>query len=77
MTSYPSKQPVEILTAELRGCCNGYIGAPALAAQLVSALRVAGYIIVPKGAIGRAQDDAVREYVAGNDNVQLSVHKAA
>jgi len=36
------------------------------AISAIEALNRAGYIIVPKGAIGRAQDDAVREYVAGN-----------
>lgn len=41
------KSPSEVLTAELRGCVNGYVGAPALATQCVSALRAAGYMIVP------------------------------
>ncbi|MER9697638.1 hypothetical protein [Mesorhizobium sp. M0146] len=49
------KTPTEVITAELRGCVNGYVGAPSLAVQLVSALRAAGYIIVRDDAIRLAQ----------------------
>jgi hypothetical protein len=49
------KTPTEVLTAELRGCCNGYIGAPALAVQCIAALRAAGWIIVRDDAIRLAQ----------------------
>lgn len=56
------KSPAEILTASLRGCCDGYVGAPALAVQLVSALRVAGWIIVREDAIRLAQAHAVDGY---------------
>ncbi|QKC99204.1 hypothetical protein EB231_35040 [Mesorhizobium sp. NZP2298] len=44
-----------MLTASLRGCCDAYPGAPALAAQLVGALKAAGYIIVTADAIRLAQ----------------------
>lgn len=53
-----SKTPTEVLTAELRGCCNGYVGAPALAVQCVAALRAAGWIIVREDAIRLAQAHA-------------------
>lgn len=52
------KTPTEVLTAELRGCVNGYVGAPALAAQCVTALRNAGWIIVRHDAIKLAQAHA-------------------
>ncbi|WP_292131201.1 hypothetical protein [Mesorhizobium sp.] len=52
------KTPTEVLTAELRGCCNGYVGAPALASQCVAALRAAGWIIVREDAIKLAQAHA-------------------
>lgn len=55
------KTPTEVLTAELRGCCNGYVGAPALAVQCVAALRAAGWIIVREDAIRLAQAHAVDE----------------
>ena len=60
------KTPTEVLTAELRGCCNGYVGAPALAAQCVAALRADGWIIVRHDAIRLAQAHAR----ADNDNLQ-------
>lgn len=63
---HSNKTPTEVLTAELRGCCNGYIGAPALAAQCVAALRASGWIIVRKGAIGEAQREAVRQWEEDN-----------
>jgi hypothetical protein len=56
--SHFSRTPAEVLTAELRGCCNSYVGAPALAVQCVSALRAAGYIIVREDAIRLAQAHA-------------------
>lgn len=64
------KTPTEVLTAELRGCCNGYIGAPALAVQCVAALRAAGWIIVREGALGAAQREAVAAYREDNDNMR-------
>ena len=66
------KTPTEVLTAELRGCCNGYVGAPALAVQCVAALRAAGYLIVREGAIGAAQREAVAAYREDNDNAHTS-----
>lgn len=65
-----SKTPTEVLTAELRDCCNGYVGAPALAVQCVSALRAAGWIIVRHDAIRLAQREAVAAYREDNDNMR-------
>lgn len=72
MTRYLSS-PTEILTTELRGCCNGYVGAPALAVQLVSALRVAGWIVVRDDAIRLAQAHARSD----NDNYDTKHEMAA
>jgi hypothetical protein len=58
MTTSPS----EIIANELRGSLNGYASAPSLAAQVVAGLNTAGYIIVEKGSIGRAQREAVAAY---------------
>lgn len=55
------KTPTEVLTAALRGCVNGYVGAPALATQLIGALRSAGYIIVTADAIRLTQAHAREE----------------
>lgn len=55
------KQPVEVLTASLRGCVNGYVGAPALAVQLISALRAEGWLVVRDDAIRLAQAHAADE----------------
>lgn len=68
MTPYPSKTPTEVLAAELRGCVDGYVGAPALAVQCISALRVAGWIVVREDAIRLAQAHA-----ADNDNYERRV----
>jgi hypothetical protein len=65
-----TKSPSEVLTDALRGCCNGYVGAPALALQCASALRAAGWIIVREGSIGAAQREAVAAYREDNDNVR-------
>jgi hypothetical protein len=63
---YATQQtPTEVLTAALRGCCEGYVGAPLLAAQCVVALRKAGWIIVRHDAIRLAQAHA-----ADNDNYE-------
>ena len=66
--SHFSRTPAEVLTDTLRGCCNGYVGAPALAVQCVAALRAAGYLIVREGAIGAAQREAVAAYREDNDD---------
>lgn len=66
------KTPTEVLTAELRGCCNGYVGAPALAVQCVSALRTAGWIIVREDAIRLAQAHARADNDNRNDNAHTS-----
>ncbi|WP_181168644.1 hypothetical protein [Mesorhizobium sp. B2-5-6] len=55
------KTPTEVLTASLRGCYAAYPGAPALAVQLVAALRAAGWIIVRNDAIKLAQAHAREE----------------
>lgn len=59
--TFHSKTPAEVLTAELRGCCNGYVGAPALAVQLIAALRSSGWIIVREDAIRLAQGHSAAE----------------
>lgn len=63
-----TRSPSEVLTASLRGCCAAYPGAPALAVQLVAALRAAGWIVVKEGAIAAAQREAVAAYREDNGN---------
>lgn len=55
------KTPTEVLAA-----AYGKLWAD----SVVRVLRTSGYIIVRKGAIGMAQDEAVRQYKADNDNLQ-------
>jgi hypothetical protein len=58
MTFRSDRTPTEVLTDTLRGCVDGYVGAPALAVQCVSALRAAGWIVVRDDAIRLAQAHA-------------------